>query len=461
MFPERIGTPTMHRIGKAGEGAYTPEESQTIDGELNLPWSDEYRQARARRSRRLLTSDLLDYQPKQVFPAISASTALDRCRAASANLPEVLMRICLDPKINLEERELDTRNFSYSLTTPSVWWFKDLISALHEYRLRSIEQAKASIANTTISSQIHDDLDYCLHCRGFVIIEGEQRTGKSTAAKVWCDMHPGQAIYIRLESGIDEATYFRAIGRAIGTACSIQRKSHEMRMRVEDMLQEGHLLLVIDEAHFHYGQTVRPRSAPARVNWVRTALLDHKVGVAWISTPQFDRQCALYEKHVQWNAKQMKGRVKLHRLLPNELPAEDLAAVARKMAPTADAASIERLVGFAEGSDDYLAGIERLTDRASFFAARDGRTVATAADIKRALNEAMPTLHVPEVSQPAPRQTATSSLRAVPLRAEALPAANTLPAPLTRRLSKDSPASSQAGFGASERLQFDGAAAPE
>ena len=49
-----------------------------------------------------------------------------------------------------------------------------------------------------------------------------------------------------------------------------------------------------------------------------------------------------------------------------------------------------RLVGFAQASDNYLAGIERLTQRADFFAFRDGRTAAERDDIKRALDEAAP-----------------------------------------------------------------------
>ena len=230
-------------------------------------------------------------------------------------------------------------------------------------------------------------------------------------------------------------------------------KANEMRMRIEDMLQEGHLTIVIDEAHYLFPLVARPKSSPERIDWLRTALLDHGVAIALIATPQFDRQCAHFEKCIKWNAKQIKGRVKLQTLLPSELPVEDLEAVARMMAPSADDISINRLVGFAEGSDDYLAGIERLTCRADFFAMRDGRTVANAADIKRALNEALPVA----VSHPAPTPKAPKaapSARAIPLAGRANRFRKSEPS--NRLASMDSPASEDAGFEAGGRLQFTG-----
>ena len=216
-------------------------------------------------------------------PALSVDYVLDTCLHEAAEVPKLLKQLCLDPKFD----------FNYS-----VWWFKDLIGALHLYRKQHIESAKQKIAETTISKKVFDDLDYAAHCRGLVIIEGDQRIGKSTSAENWCAQHPGQAIYVKLGGGNDDATFFRSIARALGTAASLTRKPTEMQMKIEDALQEGHLLLVLDEAHFCFAQTQRPRSAPARIDWIRTALVDFHVGVALISTPQFDRSCDLYEKQL-------------------------------------------------------------------------------------------------------------------------------------------------------------------
>ena len=172
-----------------------------------------------------------------------------------------------------------------------------------------------------------------------------------------------------------------------------------------------------------------------------------------ISTPQFDRACELYERQLRWNAKQVKGRVKLQTLLPVELPEADLVAVARKMAPHADDASILRLVGFAQSSDDYLAGIERLMLRATFFANREGREIAGRADIKRALEEAAPRL---EPVADAPAKAATrrlSGTRATRLQGGCKGDADTFPPAPVRLAGLDSPAADATGSGASGRLQ--------
>ena len=334
------------------------------------------------------------------------------------------------------------------------WWFDDLRAALHIYRSQHIAFASGCIAHTSISKRIFEDLDYTAHCRGLVIIEGDQRTGKSTAAKNWCDNHPGQAVYIKLGVGNDDATFFRSIAKALGTAASLARKPTEMQMKIEDALQEGHLVLVLDEAHFLFAQTQRPRSAPSRLDWIRTALVDFNVGVALISTPQFERSCALYEKTLQWNAKQIRGRVKLHTILPTELPPEDSTAVARKMAPQASESSLMRLVGFAQASDDYLARIERLTQRADFFAFRDGRAVAGREDIKRALDEASPrALQVTEVPAP-PTRPRKKTARVLPSPQPSRPVTNTYQPVATSQASLELSASSEAESGASNRLHF-------
>ena len=233
-----------------------------------------------------------------------------------------------------------------------------------------------------------------------------------------------------------------------------------MRMKIEDMLQERHLTIVFDEAHFLFPLVNRPKSPPDRLDWLRTALVDHGVTVALIMTPQFDRQCLLYEKHLGWNAAQIRGRVH-RRQLPIELSTDDLVAVARKMVPQASAAQLDGLVGFTQGSDDYLAGIERLVCRAKFFATRDGRETFTNADLERALREAMPTLQ-PVDPHPAPtRKKTAGKARALPLQPDCNRLSETLPAPLTRRVLTNATAASGAGHEAGERLQFTGAAASE
>jgi len=270
------------------------------------------------------------------------------------DIADFLRRLCLDPEIDIGKL--------------GVGHYRNLLKSLYEYRHAHIKRAENELASTSVSLKVYEDLKFALATKSLVIIEGLERMGKSVTARNFCALHPGQAIYISLESGSDETSFFRTFAKALGTACSTQCKTNDMRLRVEDMLQEVHLMLVIDEAHFLWPQIARARRAPSRVDWVRTALVDYGVPVALISTPQFDRQCEIYEKHIGWNARQIKGRVALHTLLPSILPEADLKAIAKHMLPEADAATLLRLIGFAQASDDYVAGIERILKRVSYFA---------------------------------------------------------------------------------------------
>ena len=446
MFPERLGTDAMRSSGMKPGTVYRGKEAERVDRSLGRPRG-------SRRDDYLLTLRPGDTPTPEEEMEISVEDALAACRAAAKSLPDHLRRLCLDPSMGISRTDNGSNG--------GVWWFQDLIGALREYRQSYIASAERAIVETAISRRVFDDLDYAAHCRGLVIIEGDQRTGKSTAAKNWCDRHPGQAVYVKLGGGNDDATFFRSIARALGTAASLTRTPTAMQIKIEDALQEGHLVLVLDEAHFCFAQTQRPRSAPSRVDWLRTALVDFNVGVVLISTPQFDRACEMYERQLKWNAKQIKGRVKLQTMLPTELAVEDLTAVARFMAPNADAPSLLRLVGFAQSSDDYLAGIERLVSRAAFFAARESRTEPGRADIKRALDEAVPRLVTVESASLPPAPAPQNGVRATALKPLCKAGATTLSPARPRRISMDSPAARAAGFEASERLQFTDAAASE
>ena len=244
----------MRRIGKKPGEIYNPAEAEIIK-------ADRPRRYRIIPSEDFALSDngdsfLMEVTPEEEYSlrCYPVDMAIAKCRDAAASLSDLLKQICLDPKIELASPE----------TRLTVWWFDDLIGALHLYQKNYSDSAQQRLAETTISKRVFDDLDFAAHVKGLVLIEGEQRTGKSTAAETWCAMHPGQAIYISLESGKDIFTFFRSIARAIGTASSGQMKANEMRMRIEDMLQERHLTVVIDEAHYLFlwlpGQRV-PRIA--------------------------------------------------------------------------------------------------------------------------------------------------------------------------------------------------------
>ena len=78
----------------------------------------------------------------------------------------------------------------------------------------------------------------------------------------------------------------------------------------------------------------------------------YHVPVALISTPQLEHECHRFETKIGSNSRQIKGRVALPTVLPTTIPEEDLAKIVLHLMPEADKATLLRLVGFAQASDD-------------------------------------------------------------------------------------------------------------
>lgn len=268
----------------------------------------------------------------------------------------------------LEQCLVDPKCFTHR---DGVHGFESLPSILQDWRRKETAAVAGRIVETAVSRQVEEELDFALETRSFILIEGREGIGKSEAALAWCDRHPGRAIYIRLEAGSDETTLFRTIARRIGTACSDRRKPVEMRGRIEAALQHGHLMLVLDEAHFLWPQSERAqRSAPKRVDWLRTGLVDSGVPIALISTPQFfAQQCERFRK-AGWNSNQVQRRLVRTAELPETLSAEEAVAVARSYFPKAPARLLKMAAGVALLSVARLTTFSHLRKRVDFLAPR-------------------------------------------------------------------------------------------
>ena len=290
------------------------------------------------------------------YPATAFVEACER-HLEDMRLEEILKRALVDPQ-------------SESLRK-GLWNFPGLWDALCAWRQREINLIRERIVETSVTRQVYEELDFARETRSFVLIEGREGIGKSEAARAWCTQHPGQAVYVSLESGNDEVTLFRSIGRKIGTACSLGRKATEIKARIEEALQPGHLMLVIDEGHFIFPQTERAeRSAPKRIDWLRTALIDFGVPIALISTPQrFARSCERFRK-AGWNSNQIQRRVARTALLPRELTKKDMVAIAKHYFPLAPAQDALLIAGAAALTIGFLGTIANLRKRVNFLTSR-------------------------------------------------------------------------------------------
>jgi uncharacterized protein (UPF0297 family) len=197
----------------------------------------------------------------------------------------------------------------------------------------------------------------------------------------------GEARFVSLSGILNRTGVFRAIAKALGLASNCAYTATKLQARVEDMLQRSRLVLVIDEAHFLLSATERTRCAPELIDWVNTALCNHRVPCALVCTPQLAIRMARHEHQAGWNADQWRGRVKRFCTLPEIPKAQDLRAVACKLLPDADKPIIDYIVGYALSSKLHMPAVVDTVDEARLLVQREDRDEVTFEDIERVIRD--------------------------------------------------------------------------
>lgn len=390
-FPEQIATRSMLKFGAAPGQVYNADQvraarAEIPDGEEQFPlqgeqsWMDvltppveacdyetEFRREQA--ALRETNAVLKAYEQPSQYPAQAFQ---DVCKKhAAAELSTWLAEACLNPALDLDQ--------------VGPWYFPKAVEALRQMLANYAQEQRQAIVVTQLGEQVFETLEYSWQSRCLTIIDGMPRTGKTHAAKAWCELHPGIARYVQVPSTNDEIGFYRAIAKSLGVSINLNSKAQDLRQRIEETLQAGHLILVLDEAHYLWPNLIDKRSLPARINWVMTALVNHGVPVCLVTTPQFSRNQKAIEAKTRWTSEQFIGRIGHYQKLPDALNDSDIAAIAQLALPEADADSVELLVTYAKGSARYIAAIEALVCRARFMAGKEGRTEIGADDLRKTI----------------------------------------------------------------------------
>lgn len=378
-FPDRIGTASMHRFGMKPGQVYSASQVKAIRREIDLDRDTHLEWPLRGERERFGIEDLLGWDNESIEDNAPESYPAEEfimvCQASARGLAGHLEEFCLNPAVKAQ--------------AGWPWYFPALFESLREYQTALAEKERACTVVTEIGAQIYDTLDYALETKCLVLIEGLARMGKTFAAKAWCNERPGRARYVQVPSTNDDVGFFRAIAKALGVSCGRSWKAVQLRQRIEDTLQTGDLILVMDEAHYLWPVSDCRHALPGRINWVMTALVNQGVPVALVTTPQFIATQKAVEKRTHWTSEQFIGRIGHYLPLPKSLGEDDLSKVTKALLPAGDAKSIEILVRYAQSSAKYLAGIETAVRRARYLAKKENRERAERADIKRAIQEAV------------------------------------------------------------------------
>lgn len=325
MFPDRIGSRTMHKLGTSG--IYTGEQLDRVREEIEPEiFYDEL----TFRGNTFVDDDGVERKPTKALAspknAEPAEKYVQLCsQRALAEMGNFIIELCINPRI-----EFTASGDSLSASVP---YFKDIVGALFEFQARYAEHAAVGLAQTEITQRVAATMREALrHSDRIYTIEGKEGIGKSKAAKTWCEQNAGVARYVSLSGASNKTAIFRSIAKALGLGASHAKKSTELQQRIEDMLQRSKLMLVIDEAGYLVPQSQRFYSRPEMLDWTYTALANFSVPSVLIVTPVFAKRVSMAEEQTVWNARQFRRRCK-YRVLPQALSREDLGRVAAKLLP--------------------------------------------------------------------------------------------------------------------------------
>jgi DNA transposition AAA+ family ATPase len=413
MFPNRVGTPTMHEARMRKGQHYTGREAFVIRAQIRdgCDCTDSLleRELDIRELVEPTWDDCPVSAPRNYGPPVPRQDLYEECLAeAKARLPDFLVEMCINPRILIELNESevakrgrdpaedDIREMRAGpCEQADVVYFRDIIGALVEYKRRYEERVKADVCLTAIGQQIWKQLDDALRSNTMIVIDGLDGRGKTEAVRAWCNCHLGVARFASLDRTSSKTAHVRELARALGLGHGNTRTALEMQTSVKEVLQSSRLMLAVDEAHHLFNQNLRQSGGPEMLDWIDTALCNPPLPLALITTPQFLKCMERAAGQVGWNYRQFKRRCKRYVRLPAKNTPHDVEAVARKLLPGADKATIKQVMAYEAFSKRDLSAVGDIVREAKLLADEDGASQVTFEYVKRAMYEVLIPSDVP------------------------------------------------------------------
>jgi energy-coupling factor transporter ATP-binding protein EcfA2 len=391
-FPDRIGTPTMLKIGCKPGKRLTQAERDAIDEELNFSdttWALLHREG----------------DPDREHCKTTADEFCHECRDRAENqLDQFLERLCCDPKLAVTDdckdesrygnivrlvledagREEEARG---SFELARLCFFGDVLGSLFEFQARCQKDARENFVETSIGKVVFEALDYAMETGRSALIEGNSGIGKTTALEAWCKIHAGRARLVRLKGITNRTGFFHEVARALGVAQGTGNSPAKVQIRVEQFLHRTKMMLAIDEGQYLFPAGNRIYSPPELINWLMTACYNEGVPFVISATAEFKERRAVAEKTTTWDSFQLRRRIRRFFALPALPTKDDLRRVAVKLLPDMAGAAIDYVVGYSLASKGFFQAITNAIEDAQLIARRAGRAEIKFADLKAAIQD--------------------------------------------------------------------------
>jgi hypothetical protein len=344
-------------------------------------------------------------------------------KAAADELPEFFETLCTG----------DAQGFC-------LWYCPDVIAEVFAFMERRAAQVKTRLAMTVVAEKVFDALDYASSEHVMVRIDGDPRFGKTDSVETYAAMWPGRARVVRTPSSNSERDLIRAVAEAFGIFQTFGSRGEALKDKVEFVIRYSGMMLIFDEGSFLVPSSFSANTPPARLNWVRCAIVDRKIPCVIVTTPQsYNSALNRFVKRTSYSIEQFLGREALRVSLPNELSHADLLAVARVHFPEADDDLLGLIAAKAMQSESYLKAVENIAKRARYNAKKRGAKRLTIRDVDTAILEVMPTAApvanaAPAAAPRTPRKPATRSAAAKVLQTQFRDGAKDFPARQTTPL---------------------------
>ncbi|MGI9086474.1 MAG: ATP-binding protein [Chthoniobacterales bacterium] len=305
--------------------------------------------------------------------------------AANESLVQYLRGVCERPHVHFGRDDDEPEN-------GAPWFFSRIGEALVRFIDRRRESVMGQIADTEVSRQVLEALRMAQGARLGVLISGNSRFGKTESVQAFCEANPGRARLVSTPPANSESDLLRAVAHALGIETSSRERAYSMRANINDVIDQAQMMIVLDEAHAIFPSSFGRNTSPARLNWIRSNILDRGIPAAFICTPQaYDSARGKYLRTTNFAVQQWDARFLPPVHLPGEVLPEDLIAIAQSLLPTLHSDYIENFVSAVQlAGQNFVQDISRIAAIARFHAQEAGRSAPNFADIKAAQLAALP-----------------------------------------------------------------------